>query len=125
MPHVEPHRRLAGPLQLRLDGERHLVARRQLVHEALAIGVQERRALPAHRLRDQEAVARAVEPQRGWVELHELEIGEPRPGVAREAEARPNRATRVGGAGPERGGAAGGEDHGTRRERHRLPLTRP
>ena len=37
---------------------------------------QQRRALAAHRLGHEEAVARAVEPQRGRVELHELEVGE-------------------------------------------------
>ena len=45
--------------------------------------VQQRRALAADRLGHEEAVARALEAQRGGVELHELEVGEQRAGVAR------------------------------------------
>ena len=88
------------PLELRLDGERDLVARRQLVHEALALRVVQERALAAHRLGHEEAVARALEPQRRGVELHELEVGEQRARLAREAEPRADRAARVGGALP-------------------------
>ena len=36
VPEVEPHRPLAAARQLRLDREGHVIARRQLVHEALA-----------------------------------------------------------------------------------------
>ena len=51
---------------------RHAV---QLLHEALAVVVHERRALAAHRLRDQrERIFRRVE--RRGMELHELHVGE-------------------------------------------------
>ena len=49
---------------------------------------------------------------RGGVELDELEVGEGGAGRAGEQEAGAERARRVGGAAPERGGAAGGEDDG-------------
>ena len=56
---------------------RHLVARRELVGEAPAGGVEQRRALAADRLGDQGAVVRAPgQRERGRVELAELEVGE-------------------------------------------------
>jgi hypothetical protein len=94
-----------------LHGEGDLVARRQLVHEALAALVDQERALAAGRLGDQEAVvARLVVDERGRVELRHLEVGELGPGVLGERHARADRPARVGGALPERGGAAGRED---------------
>ena len=103
--------------QLRLDRERDLVARRELVDEALAVGVEQRRALAADRLGDQEAVARAVAAQRGGVELHELEVGQRGAGGVGEQQPGADRAARVGGALPERGHAAGGEHHARGRAR--------
>ena len=73
--------------ELGLDRERNLIAWGELVHEALALDVQEGGALAAHRLRHEEAVARAVEPEGRGVELHELEVGERGAGGAREREA--------------------------------------
>ena len=83
--HVEvdvPH---AGLLQLGLDGAGDLVAGLELVDEALAVGVEERGALAADRLGDEEAVdalggaaaelVRAAGDHRGGVELDELEVG--------------------------------------------------
>ena len=95
-----PARRVRS--QLGLDGERDLVARRQLVHEALALARRSRCA-PSPRTASviEEAVARAVEPQRGGVELHELEVGEVRrPPRCARLQARADRPARVGGALP-------------------------
>ena len=108
----------------RLDRERDLVARRQLVDEALAGGVQELRALAAHGLGDEEAVARAVAAQRRGMELHELEVGEPRAGGLGERQSRADRAARVGRARPERGHPAGGEDDGACKQRPGLAVAR-
>ena len=55
---------------------RHLVARRKLVDEALAVGVEQGRALAADRLGDQEALAARDAGDCGRVELHELEVGQ-------------------------------------------------
>ena len=110
-PQVQAHRPRALLAQPLLDGQRHLVARRQLVHEPLAAGVQQQRALAAHRLGDQEAVARAVADQRGGVELHELQVGQA--GARRVGQRQPDadRAGRVRRARPQRRRAARGQ-HG-------------
>ena len=67
---------VAGALELGVDRQRHLVAGRELVDEALALRVVEERALAAHGLGHEKAVARALEAERGRMELHELEVGE-------------------------------------------------
>jgi hypothetical protein len=125
LPHVEPDRGLAGALELGVDGERHLVARRQLVHEALALRVVEQGSLAAYGLGDQKAVARPVQAERGGVELHELEIGEQRTRLAHKTEAGADRAARVRGALPQRRHPAGGEDHGPRRQRAEPAVAAP
>ena len=81
-------------------------------------GVEQRRALAAHGLGDEEAVAGAVAHERGGVELHELEVGEVRARRVGERQPDADRARRVGRAPPERGRAAGGE-HGGRARRSR------
>ena len=103
---------LGRPLSshLRPDRARHLVARRELLDEALAVGVQQGGALAADRLGDQEALAALDAGHGGRVELHELEVGERRAGAAREQQADAQRAGRVGRALPQGGRAAGGED---------------
>ena len=97
-----------------MDRARDRVARLQLVHEALAGGVVERRALAAHRLADEEALAARDPDDRRGMELHELEVGELGARRAREQQARAVGAGRVGGARPQRRGAARGEDHRAR-----------
>ena len=66
----------ATALELRLDGQGDLVPRGELVDEALAVAAQERRALAAHGLGDQEAVAVAVARKCRGVELDELQVGQ-------------------------------------------------
>ena len=95
---------------LRPDRARDLVARRELLDEALAVGVEQRGALAADRLGDEEALAALDAGHRGRVELHELEVGERGAGAAGEQQADAERARRVGRALPQRGRAAGGED---------------
>ena len=75
-PHVEEH--LVARAQARVDRPRDLVPGRELVHEALAAGVDDQRALAAHGLGHQEAVELSLRAQRGRVELHELEVGQRR-----------------------------------------------
>ena len=87
-------------LQLALDRQRHLVARRQLVHEPLAVGVEQGGALAAHGLGDEEPVAGPVAHQRGGVELRELEVGEVGARRVRERQSHAHRAGRVGRAPP-------------------------
>ncbi len=82
----------------------------ELLHEALAVGLVQGRALAADGLGDQEPLAALEADDRGGVELRELEVGELRAGRAGEDEAGAERARRVRRARPQRGGAAGGED---------------
>ena len=99
---------LVARAQALVDRARDLVAGRQLVHEPLAVGVHQQRALAAHRLRDQEAVELARRArERGGMELHELEVGERGAGLVGEQQAGADRAARVGRALPQRGRAAG------------------
>ena len=55
-------------------------------HEGFARGVAQDRALAANRLRDEER-RRARQPQGGWVELVELQIGDFRAGIEGEGNA--------------------------------------
>ena len=102
----------AALAQLGLDRESHLVARRQLVHEALAILGDQLGPLAPHGLGDEEAVMPVVrmDESRG-VELHELDVGEIRAGRMGERHADAGGAARIGRAPPERRRPAGGE-HG-------------
>ena len=104
-----PARRTSLPVSRHqdLDRARHLVARRELVDEALAAGVQEQRALAADRLGDRGTRRRRGRRDGGRVELDELEIGERGTGRVREQQAAAGGAGRIGGACPQRGGAAG------------------
>ncbi len=97
------------------DRRRNRVARGQLVGEAAAGGVEQGRALAAHRLGDQQPVeARPRQEERGRVELAELEVGEVGAGGGGHRRPGADRPPGVGGAPPERRGAAGGQ-HGRRR----------
>ena len=93
----------------RSDHARHLVARRELVDEALARGVEQERTLAADRLGDRGSPSAPRAGTRGGVELHELEVGQRGPGLAGEDQAGADRAARVRGARPQRGRAAGCE----------------
>ena len=85
--HVERDRARAGALEQLVDRPRDLVARRELVDEALAVGVEQPRALAADRLGDQEPLAAGDADHRGRVELEELEVRELRAGAVREQHA--------------------------------------
>ena len=89
-----------------------VVAGLELVHEALAVLIVQRRALAADGFGDQEALAAGEADDRGGVELRELEVRELGAGRAGEDEAGAERARRVRRARPQRGGAAGREERG-------------
>ena len=73
--------------------------------------VEQRRALAAHRLGHQQPVGvGAGRRERGGVELAELQVGELGPGRVRHHRAGADRPPGVGGPGPQRRRAAGGED---------------
>ena len=84
------------------------VAGRQLVDEALAVGVAEQRAVAAQRLGQQRAGHGRV-VQRGRVELHELDVGHRHAGPQRHGDAVAGGLGRVGGDREELAGAAGGQ----------------
>ena len=85
--HVEADRCGARALQQRRDRPRDLVARRELLDEALAVGPVQRRALAADRLRDEKALTAGDPGHGGGMELEELEVGEIGP---RGVEAHPH-----------------------------------
>src|SRR5436190_12251385 len=93
-----------------LDRERDLVAWSELLDEALAIAVQQQRALTADCLRDQEAIAAVGGYERGGVELLELHVRQRGTCIQPQRHARAYDAGRVRRARPERGGATGGQD---------------
>ena len=97
----------------RVDGAGDNVARRELVGEAPTVVVEQRGALAAQGLAQQQARAR----ERGRVELHELEVGDGRACAPGHRDTLPGRAGRVGGALPEGGHATGGEQRGAGRKR--------
>ena len=109
---------------MRRDRPRDDVARRELVDEALAAVVEQRRTGAAERLGEQEAVVAVVVAQRRRVELDELEIGKRRARGLREQETFADRAARVRRPRPERGVAAGGENdrRAAKRAERRDPL---
>jgi hypothetical protein len=102
---------------LQRDRPRDLVARGELVDEALAAAVDERRALAADRLRDQEALPPADPGDRGGMELDELEVGEARARLLGQEQPDPDRPRRVRRARPQRGGASRGDDRRPRADR--------
>ena len=69
------------------------------LHEAHAFVIDEEGALAAHRLRDQRLLPPGVgpEPQHGRVELHELEVAQPRTGAQGQGDTVAGRDRRVGG----------------------------
>ncbi len=80
-------------------------------HEALALLVDEHRALAAQRLGGERRRI-AADVERGRVELHELGVGDDRAGAGRGGEAAAPRLARVGGDGVEPADAAGRQHHG-------------
>ena len=93
-----------------VDGPADLVARQQLVDEALAVRVAQQRAVAPQRLGQQRPRHGRV-VQRGRVELHELDVGHGHAGPQRHGDAVAGRLDRVRGDGVELAGAAGGEQH--------------
>ena len=87
-------------------GELHLV-RRVRLHEALALGVEQVRALAAGALGDQKALAR----QRRRVVLDHLHVHQRRPGAVGHRDPVAGADQGVGGRLPGLAVAAGGEDH--------------
>ena len=108
---------MPGLGHLALDRSRDLVARGELVDEPVALPVEQRRALAADGLGDEEAVGAVGRDDRGRVKLHQLEVGERRSGIVRDQQSAAGRPRRIRGPRPERGGSAGGED---RRRRQNL-----
>ena len=124
----------SAPVRRPFDGGRDLVARRQLVDEALAAVVDQRGAVAADRLGDQEALVARRREQRGRVELQELEVGELGAGGVGHRQPAADRGRRIGRTRPQRGAAAGRENHCARRRacgprsspmRTRTPTQRP
>ena len=111
--------RLSGPALLEDKRARDQVARGQLTrrvipgHEALAIGIDQMRALTAQRLRQQKP-RRARDIQRGGMELHEFQVGHLRARVPRQRHAVAGGDRGVGGVAKHLAGAAGGEQDGRR-----------
>ena len=81
------------------------VAWRQLVGEAGAVNVEQQRAVAAQRFAEQEAVV----DERCWMELHQLEVGQPRPRFVGEPQTVANRASWIRRPLPKRGIAAASE----------------
>jgi len=94
------------------DRTRDDVAWGELVDEALAAVVEQRRTRSAQRLGEQKAVVAVVVAERRRVELHELEVGQGRACGLREQETVAHGAAGVRGPRPERGVAPGREDDG-------------
>ncbi len=116
--HIEADRGRARGVDPALDGAGDLVARGELVDEALAGAVEQPGALAADRLGDEEPVGAVGGGHHGGVKLHHLQVGQPRAGLVGEQQPGADRAGRIGGARPQRGGAAGrqhdrsGGEHG-------------
>ena len=114
---VEPHVRLPGLDHPAGDGLGDHVARREVgelvlaLHEAVALEVDEERALAAHGLGDQRLLALRVgaEPHHGRVELHELEVAQPGAGAQRDRHPVAGGDARVGGLAEDLAEPAGGE----------------
>ena len=96
VPGVQPHVRVAGLDHPPGDRLGHHVARREVgelvlaLHEAVALEVDEERALAADRLGDQRLLAARVgaEVHHRRVELHELQVAQRRPGAGGDAPSR-------------------------------------
>ena len=102
----------AALAKLGLDRESHLVAWRQLGHEALAILGDQLGPLAPYGLGDEEAVMPVVRMHEGGgMELHELDVGEICARRMGKSHPYTGGAARVGRAPPERRRPAGGE-HG-------------
>ena len=95
------------------DRAGHDVARRELVGKAVALGVDQHGPFATQRLAEQQAVLR----QHGRVELHELEVGEPRPGTKGHGHAVTGGAGRIRRPLPERRRAARGDERCPRLDR--------
>ncbi len=125
VPAVEPHVRGARLAHAPHDRLGDHVARREVgqlvlpLHEAHPGVVDEEGALAAHRLGDQRLLAAGGRPEvhHGGVELHELEVGDPRPRAQRQGHAVAGRDRRVGRLREDLAHAAGRQDDGAREHR--------
>jgi len=111
--HVEPDATATARREQRVDRAADLIARRELVDEALTVVVEQQAAFAADRLRHQEALATRHPDHRRRVKLHELEVRELRPRGVGEQHPRPERARRVRRSRPQRGGPTGADHDGT------------
>src|SRR5207247_10506917 len=111
--------RAAGPLGLTRDASRDDVARRQIAvrmvpgHERLVMLVHQARPFAAQRFRDQKT-RRLAPVERRRMELHDLEVRQPRARVPRECDAVAGCHTRIGGFAEQLSGAARREERGLR-----------
>ena len=87
--HIERDRPRAGALEQFVDRTGDLVARRELLDEALPVRVEQPRSLATDRLGHQESLASGHPDHRGRMKLQELQVGEPGAGVVREQHPRP------------------------------------
>ena len=120
--HVEHDEVVARPLQLGVDGARHHVARREVLHlvvarhERGAVAQAQDAALAAHRLRDQERLrGRVIEA--GRVELEELHVRDARAHPVRHRDAVAGRDVGVRRVEVDLARAAGGQHHRARDDR--------
>ena len=112
--------RFAGAAHLRDDGAGHHVARRQFVGEAFAAHVLQRRAFAAQRLAEQEPRS-AFERQGGGMELDELDIADFGARAIRHSHAVAGGDVGIGGVQEYAAQPAGGQQHGARSHRQRVP----
>ena len=120
--HVQRDEVVARPLQLGVDGARHHVARREVLHvvvarhERCAVAQAQDAALAAHRLRDQERLrGRVIEA--GRVELEELHVRDARADPVRHRDAVAGRDVGVRRVEVDLARAAGGQHHRARDDR--------
>ena len=108
------------------DAPRHDVARREVAarviarHERVAAAVDQARAFAAKRLGNQKT-RRALQVEGGWMELDELEIGNPGTGMIRERDAIAGGHRGVGRLAEHLARPAGGEQRGAGAELLTLP----
>ena len=118
----------AAPRVRLLHRARHHVARAQLAagvgveREAAAVPLHQVRARAAHGLGDERSRVDAGQPERGGMELQELEVAQLRAHLVRKRPAVAGGAKRVGGDGVDLSHSAGREHDGARRNAERPAL---